>query len=653
MRKGHSDVINRMKKADFPEKVVSEFEEMTDLSLSGIRKRMEFAYAHRTIVSEIGDAYKLVMKLTDEIELELDGKCEEFLRNRFGKTWYMYWLRMDVFLYGFGLDDIMYVRENYRKGIYSAEDCVSISMLVYPRHDDRHTCLDADSAYEIINTRREYGIQGIVEPTPYVSGYFEKLTSAEKLQAEKMLWESRQGNSLWSCYEDDYELYEQYSKMKADEAYPGITGICDMEREFLWERDRLDGLAEYLKRIYDGGDGVSATVSGSPYMVRTFCSHEGISICHIRGMRYTATIFEKPSDGPVVKFGAVYDGGKHGSTKLLLMYDGRAYTKYHSDRNFPLTLPKMSSMYRENPVMKQILDIYMDKLASDGGLVWNEIRCALAEGHVPPVVVNDILGCKSLSDMMRKSYRESRDYDWNGNNLLAGYLAMKSAHFVCGGDMEILMDYVNRTDGWEDFDICGESIEYCCRRLLAHIIASRTGTRLYAERDCGKPPWNRDFTEDGRIIMDYVGMCRETKQKIVLSVDDVGMVKHLHDIGRDRLHIKSMPAVGIPRNSVFRNLDGMLRGKGFERIKTKACLSRKGAEMYQCVSAYAENINRDESAVYSYRDAETGKQYIVEFRYEPGTHRYYVGKMTGAWDVAPEGEVLDYMESLVESGRQE
>ena len=159
MRKGHSDVINRMKKADFPEKVVSEFEEMTDLSLSGIRKRMEFAYAHRTIVSEIGDAYKLVMKLTDEIELELDGKCEEFLHSRFGKTWFRYWLRMDVFLYGFGLDDIMYVRENYRKGIYSAEDCVSISMLVYPRHDDRHTCLDADSAYEIINTRREYGIQ--------------------------------------------------------------------------------------------------------------------------------------------------------------------------------------------------------------------------------------------------------------------------------------------------------------------------------------------------------------------------------------------------------------------------------------------------------------------------------------------------------------
>lgn len=653
MRKGHIQIIKTLKEFGASDAVISEFEKMTDIPIKEIRSRMQFVQAHPSISAGVENAYLEYRFFIRLLKEELDRGDMEFLKaHGNGNMICRKWLSEFTFLHGMSHDEIADMKKKYEDGIYDAGYLISLSMLVYPYYCNTYRIPDYEEAFMILDARRKAGLQEIVDKAIYISKLFSNIPLEEKLQAEKMLWEDENIRDEWT-YNNNWELFDRYSELKCIDAYPGLLDICK-GRVYLWEEDKTAALEKMLLDIYKG-QYLSATLSGSPYSISSFCSSTGINIRCKHGYKYEASIYPQSPDGsnPKVNFGSLMSDSKK-DTNLLLMYDGKAYARYHSAKSFPLTLKKMSSIYRENQTMKQILDAYMDRLVDDGGYMWKDIRTALEKGHVPPILVNDILDCKTLKDMMQRCYKESDIYNWNRGNLLAGYLAMKSMHYICPEDKGILVNYINTCNEWDDFDICKGRIEDNCRELLMHIIAFRTETQLYQTDDSGKTVMRGGehcLSSDGLIISDYVRTSREIHRRINLHMHSIKRVKELHDDITVQSVMKKTPVVKIPKNSVFRQLDRILPKDRFERIKTRTRLIREGVSMHHCVATYAEFINRDKSAIYSYVDPDTDMPYTIEFRWDSKLGEYYVRQMSGVGNSTPDKHVYDYVKNLTATAK--
>lgn len=88
---------------------------------------------------------------------------------------------------------------------------------------------------------------------------------------------------------------------------------------------------------------------------------------------------------------------------------------------------------------------------------------------------------------------------------------------------------------------------------------------------------------------------------------------------------KHTPKIEIPKKSKFLELKKILPKEPFEWITTRRRIILEGEEMHHCVASYAERINRDTCAVYSFIYPENQKRYTIEFHANAGgiiSYRY-------------------------------
>ena len=79
----------------------------------------------------------------------------------------------------------------------------------------------------------------------------------------------------------------------------------------------------------------------------------------------------------------------------------------------------------------------------------------------------------------------------------------------------------------------------------------------------------------------------------------------------------------------------------FEWIKNRKRIIKEGTDMHHCVASYAEKINKDKCAIYSfvYKDK---KRYTIEFIYTKN-NRYSIRQIQGMCDRGRPEEVSEYV----------
>ena len=143
-------------------------------------------------------------------------------------------------------------------------------------------------------------------------------------------------------------------------------------------------------------------------------------------------------------------------------------------------------------------------------------------------------------------------------------------------------------------------------------------------------------------IQDYIDMSEKLHRKISLMFTSKKKVTKAHnDLARE-LTAKNTPRVKVPKNSKFNHLAELLPDS-MEWIKSKQRLVQEGSEMHNCVASYADLINNDSCAIYSF--VYNDKRYTIEF----ASHRnkYFIRQLYGVCNSEPEEGVKDYVKGFL------
>lgn len=169
-----------------------------------------------------------------------------------------------------------------------------------------------------------------------------------------------------------------------------------------------------------------------------------------------------------------------------------------------------------------------------------------------------------------------------------------------------------------------DSRRYVVKRFLSEIIQKRVGADI------------------DPIIYDYIDMSEMLHRKISIMFTSEKKVNDAHDDLAKELTAKNTPNVKVPKNSKFNRLAKLLPDD-MEWIKSKRRLVREGSEMHNCVAEYANKINKDSCAIYSF--VYNNKRYTVEFvAYK---NRYSIKQLYGVCNSEPEAGVEDYVKGFL------
>ena len=116
------------------------------------------------------------------------------------------------------------------------------------------------------------------------------------------------------------------------------------------------------------------------------------------------------------------------------------------------------------------------------------------------------------------------------------------------------------------------------------------------------------WKSDRVYIEDLLNMMLEQGDKIPLSMMSAAKVCEKHDAYAKKLMYRGVPAVKIPKGSRFRRLkmpDDCVHITSRKALIEEACVQKN------CVASYADEINRDESSIWSMRK-ESGERYTIE-----------------------------------------
>lgn len=141
---------------------------------------------------------------------------------------------------------------------------------------------------------------------------------------------------------------------------------------------------------------------------------------------------------------------------------------------------------------------------------------------------------------------------------------------------------------------------------IPNYICSVSNEKLAIKIFLSEVIYNQIKTNSKTLVKDYIDMCIMCKEKINIRFRSKKKLQEAHDKISQKYYAKHTPLVKIPKNSKFKELRKILPSE-FEYIKTRKRLIEETAIQHHCVWSYADKINRDNCAIYSYVDPTTKK----------------------------------------------
>lgn len=253
--------------------------------------------------------------------------------------------------------------------------------------------------------------------------------------------------------------------------------------------------------------------------------------------------------------------------KLISFYNGGLYEVF-KDKVIPLSLKRAKRYAEDDEDLKSFILAYLKNQK-------NYIARDL-EKEIPavPISINEALRYRSIKEMMTAHYGSL--INWNRVDIESGYAVVKCLDRVTNPNILLDMLYKNKIEV-----PIYRNIRDLTEKLLSGIIIDK-------HKKQHMPGYSNAI-----IIQDYVRMCLDVKEKVNLSFS-LKRIMQEHDLLADRIRIKSIPKIQIPKNSKFSKLKNI---KELEWIRTKKRLAKESKEMKHCVASYAYKINRDECAI--------------------------------------------------------
>lgn len=341
----------------------------------------------------------------------------------------------------------------------------------------------------------------------------------------------------------------------------------------------------------------------------------------------------------------LYSCRHDGRTKLARTYlftnDYSVLIKVPSGKWVPAGFHTVNNDARKGcGLIGTILLWFFQRIKDAKGYVWKDIMAYSVRDYdlLPAFTCNEITAGHTLNEVMNAHYKNAGFIDWSRCDLRLGYLIMQALPLVNEKSRNFLL--ANKYMSFEEFmkTYCvhaeriyvdpeikrAESRRYVVKRFLSEIIQKRIGT----DRDA--------------VIYDYVYMSEMLHRKISIMFTSEKKVNDAHDDLAKELTAKNTPRVKVPKNSKFNRLAKLLPDD-MEWIKSKKRLVQEGNEMHNCVASYANEINKDSCAIYSF--VYNNKRYTIEFIVYK--NRYSIKQLYGACNSEPEAGVEDYVKGFL------
>lgn len=272
--------------------------------------------------------------------------------------------------------------------------------------------------------------------------------------------------------------------------------------------------------------------------------------------------------------------------------------------------------------------------------VWKDIMAYSVRDYdlLPAFACNEITAGHTLNEVMNAHYKNAGFVDWSRCDLRLGYFIMQALPLVNEKSRNFLL--ANKYMSFEEF-----MKTYCvhAKRIYVDPEIKRADSRRYVvKRFLSEIIQKRIGADEDAIIYDYVNMSEMLHRKILVMFTSERKVNDAHDDLVKELTAKNTPRVKVPKNSKFNRLAKLLPDN-MEWIKSKKRLVQEGSEMHNCVACYADDINKDSCAIYSFMY--NNKRYTIEFvTYK---NRYSIKQLYGVCNSEPDADVEDYVKGFL------
>lgn len=287
-----------------------------------------------------------------------------------------------------------------------------------------------------------------------------------------------------------------------------------------------------------------------------------------------------------------------------------------------------------------ILSWFFQRIKDAKECVWKDIMAYSVRDYdlLPAFTCNEITAGHTLNEVMNAHYKNAGFIDWSRCDLRLGYLIMQALPLVNEKSRNFLL--ANKYMSFEEF-----MKTYCvhAKRIYVDPEIKRADSRRYVVKRFLSEIIQKRIGADGdAIIYDYVNMSEMLHRKISVMFTSERKVNDAHNDLVKELTAKNTPRVKVPKNSKFNRLAKLLPDD-MEWIKSKKRLVQEGNEMHNCVACYADDINKDSCAIYSFMYND--KRYTIEFvTYK---NRYSIKQLYGVCNSEPEAGVEDYIKGFL------
>lgn len=306
---------------------------------------------------------------------------------------------------------------------------------------------------------------------------------------------------------------------------------------------------------------------------------------------------------------------------------------------------------------KEFANFICDMQIFIGRYIYHDIKKMLNK----PCIYIPIDLCKAsekhtIEELCKDMYKKDIPISWNKGDVSINYLTYKSYFLVREKDRGILINECRKLRAQAEIDsfykfmekyakMYGCGIEHPEYTFLAFLLFRRIDANSFWVDEYGIKASEKEIY---MIFEDYVRMSKDLKKKIKLSFNSAKKVRDAHDdividymIKNDRV-----PLIKIPSKSVFKNLRNLLPEE-FEWIKTRKRIIEEGYYMRHCVASYADLINDDVCAIYSFIYKPNRKRYTIEFRYDFRNKKYLINQIQSKCNRGSSNEVRDYIKSFL------
>ena len=322
---------------------------------------------------------------------------------------------------------------------------------------------------------------------------------------------------------------------------------------------------------------------------------------------------------------------------VVIYHDKFYYTHKTSRSNekrrlYPLSMKKLSQHIEIHHIFKEYLK-FLSK--EKNNLFLNDIVNTNWDQWIIPVGFDDLIMYHNWNEFFCSRYKTAGmiKMNFNKHNPMWSYLIIKAFNYVDEKSKGILQQSKEADFGFNRIRFNTANKKFTKEAVLLFL------TSYYALK------LNIKDKNSKLIIKDYLNMCMSVKKKINLSYKSFKRLQKEHDILMRDSYMRHTSNIQIPKNTKFKKLRKILPEDEFEWIKSKKRLIQETLIQDHCVWSYADLINSDKCAIYSFIYKDDNKRYTIEFR--ENKSKFYIVQVQGHSNKLHTEEQRKYIQDIL------